>query len=252
MKFRDKPELHQRLAAEYVVGTLRGAARARFQGWMRADASVRRAVDEWQERLGPMSAAVEPVAPPRRVWDAITSRIAAEPASAPARGGLWESIAFWRNLGLVASGAAAALLGAVMLSAPSPQQPAPPPQIVRVPAEVLPPSYIVVLSDLKTQKPVMMLSAMRNSDQMLVKRLDDTIVVPDKSLELWTLPIGQPPKSLGLVATDEKQMLKLSAVADQTLGAIPALAVSLEPKGGSPTGSPTGPVLYSGPCIRYW
>jgi anti-sigma-K factor RskA len=139
-----------------------------------------------------------------------------------------------------------------MLSTPAPQQPAPPPQIVRVPAEVVPPSYIVVLSELKTQKPVLMVSAMRKSDQMLVKRLDDSIVVPDKSLELWALPTGQPPKSLGLVAIEDKQMLKLSAVADQSLGAVPALAVSLEPKGGSPTGSPTGPVLYSGPCIMYW
>ncbi len=255
MKFRDSPELQQRLAGEYVLGTLRGAARARFQGWMRADASVRRVVDEWQGRLAPMAEAVAPVAPPRRVWEAIESRIAASRIAtgvAPVRAGLWESLAFWRNLALLASGAAAALLGAVMLSAPAPQQPAPPPQIVRVPADVMPPSYVVVLSDPKTQKPVMMLSAMRKSDQLLVKRLDDSIVVPDKSLELWALPTGQPPKSLGLVAMEDKQMLKLSAAADQSLGAIPALAVSLEPKGGSPTGSPTGPVLYSGPCIMYW
>jgi anti-sigma-K factor RskA len=30
------------------------------------------------------------------------------------------------------------------------------------------------------------------------------------------------------------------------------LAVSLEPMGGSPTGEPTGPVMYSGPCVKYW
>lgn len=255
MKFRDSPELQQRLAGEYVLGTLRGAARARFQGWMRADASVRRAVDEWQGRLAPMAEAVAPVAPPRRVWAAIESRIAASRIAtdlAPVRAGLWESLAFWRNLGLLASGAAAALLGAVMLSAPAPQQPAPPPQIVRVPADVMPPSYVVVLSDPKTQKPVMMLSAMRKSDQLLVKRLDDSIVVPNQSLELWALPTGQAPKSLGLVGMENRQVLKLPAVADQSLGATPALAVSLEPKGGSPSGAPTGPVLYSGPCIMYW
>jgi anti-sigma-K factor RskA len=250
MKFRDKPELHQRLAGEYVLGTLRGAARARFQRWMRVDAALRRAVDEWQGRLAPLAEAVAPVAPPRRVWEAIESRIAATGIAtdlAPARRGLWESLAFWRNLGLVTSGAAAALLAAVMLSAP-----APPPQIVRVPADVVPPSYVVVLSDPKTQKPVMMVSAMRKSDLLLVKRLDDSIAVADKSLELWALPAGQAPKSLGLVAMENKHMLKLSAVADQSLGDIPMFAVSLEPRGGSPSGSPTGPVLYSGPCIMYW
>ena len=46
--------------------------------------------------------------------------------------------------------------------------------------------------------------------------------------------------------------LKLAAVADQSLADAPTLAVSLEPKGGSPTGAPTGPVLLSGPCIKYW
>ena len=46
--------------------------------------------------------------------------------------------------------------------------------------------------------------------------------------------------------------LKLVAAADQALGDVPALAISLEPPGGSPTGQPTGPVLYSGPCVKYW
>jgi anti-sigma-K factor RskA len=47
-------------------------------------------------------------------------------------------------------------------------------------------------------------------------------------------------------------VLQLAAIADQSLGEIPALAVSLEPKGGSPTGAPTGPVLFTGPCVKYW
>jgi len=55
-----------------------------------------------------------------------------------------------------------------------------------------------------------------------------------------------------MVSVDEKAMLKLVAVADQSLAEIPALAVSLEPMGGSPTGAPTGPILFSGPCVKYW
>ena len=46
--------------------------------------------------------------------------------------------------------------------------------------------------------------------------------------------------------------LKLAAVADQSLAEVPALAISLEPKGGSSTGAPTGPVLFTGPCVKYW
>jgi anti-sigma-K factor RskA len=47
-------------------------------------------------------------------------------------------------------------------------------------------------------------------------------------------------------------MLKLAGPADGALRDVPLLAVSLEPRGGSRTGSPTGPVLYSGPCVKYW
>jgi anti-sigma-K factor RskA len=116
----------------------------------------------------------------------------------------------------------------------------------------MPNAYLAVLSDPKSQKPVLVVSAGVKSDQLWIKTLDPSIHVPDKSLELWALPTGQAPKSLGLVTASGKAALKLVAAADQSLGDIPALAVSLEPRGGSPTGAPTGPVLFSGPCIKYW
>jgi len=109
-----------------------------------------------------------------------------------------------------------------------------------------------VLSDPKSQKPVLVVSAGVKSDQLWIKTLDPAIHVADKSLELWALPAGAAPKSLGLIAESDKAALKLVAAADQSLGDIPALAVSLEPKGGSTTGAPTGPVLFTGPCIKYW
>ena len=65
------------------------------------------------------------------------------------------------------------------------------------------------------------------------------------------------PKSLGLISDNERPglnraVLRMAAVADKTLADVPILAVSLEPRGGSPTGAPTGPVLYSGPCVKDW
>jgi anti-sigma-K factor RskA len=84
-----------------------------------------------------------------------------------------------------------------------------------------------------------------------VNTLDPAIHVAGRSLELWALPRGAQPRSLGLVS-DQKAILRLAAAADQSLGDVPALAVSLEPQGGSPTGQPTGPVLYMGPCVKYW
>ena len=58
MRYRNKPELQQRLAAEYVLGTLRGRARARFQEWLRRDAALRRVVEAWEARHFPRLAQV--------------------------------------------------------------------------------------------------------------------------------------------------------------------------------------------------
>ena len=248
---RKNPDLQDRLAAEYVLGTLRGSARARFQRMLDRDATLRIAVEAWQSRLVPIAAAIEPVKPKDRVWEAILRRTT--PASNPAlREGLWNSLALWRDIGLTASGATAALLASLIVFAPDTPRPAPPPQIVRVPASASPAAYFAVLSDPKSQKPVLAVSASRNSDRLLVKMLDASIAVPGKSLELWALSPAGVPRSLGLVAIREKNTLGLKAVADRSLGDAAVLAVSLEPSGGSPTASPTGPVLYTGPCVKVW
>jgi anti-sigma-K factor RskA len=80
-------------------------------------------------------------------------------------------------------------------------------------------------------------------------------IAPDRALELWMLPDGGNPRSLGvvpIVTPPGIARVELPATADQALQSIPALAVSLEPAGGSPTGQPTGPVLYTGPVQRLY
>ena len=113
-------------------------------------------------------------------------------------------------------------------------------------------SYVAVLSDPKTNQPVLVASADQRGTVLRVNTLDPKIHVAGRSLELWALPRGGKPKSLGIVGSANRGSLKLLAAADQALGDVPALAISLEPPGGSPTGQPTGPVLYSGPCVKYW
>ena len=192
MNFRNKPELHERLAAEYALGTLRGAARRRFERWMREDAALAMAVARWETRLAPMAGAVQPVPPPAHVWRRIRER--AQPAG-PSQG-LWNSVGFWRNLGLAASGMAAALLVAPLLISPQTAQP----PAALAPAGTIVASYLAILSDAKTQKPVLVVSAGRKSDQLWFRALDPAIQVAGKSLELWALPRSGAPKSLGLVA----------------------------------------------------
>lgn len=224
MKYAN-PELRDKLAAEYALGTLRGAARARFRRLMKYDPALRRTVAEWENRIYPMTEATAEVEPPARVWNAIQANLA----------GTEFSLGFWRTLGLFSSGLALALLLYLGLT----QHP-----------ETL--SYMALLNDQKSQQPVLMVSAVRNSPKLKIKVLAPQTIAADKALELWALPAEQnkPPKSLGLVAASGITTLQLPQAADQQLVGVPALAVSLEPKGGSPTGLPTGPVLYVGKWLK--
>jgi anti-sigma-K factor RskA len=266
VRFRDKPELQDRLAAEYVLGTLRGRARLRFQAWMRGDAAVRRAVSEWETRLAPMAAGVPAVRPPRRVWQGIEARIAGLAAPRPAAsvtasradtGGFWNSLAFWRNWGLIAAGCVATLVGALALKKPEFVEVPVVREIVReVVREVEPvrlqPSYVAVLRD-KGGKPVLVATAARKSNELWIKRIGIDAEPPEHGYELWGLFEQQdkPPKLLGMLPKDDKSTIKLTAAADEVLKDFPALAITLEPARGS-GGTATGPVIASGDCFQFW
>lgn len=237
-------KLRDALAAEFVLGTLQGAARKRFRRHMRDDNDLRRRVAQWEEHLAPLIDAIPERQPPPRVWQKIAARLDFD---RPRRGGFWNSLTFWRGLGLAASGVAAALLVAVAVRPPAPEIP---PQVARpAPAELVP-AYVAVLNDAKTQKPVILVSVARESNELIVKALVEQTLTAEQVLELWALPVEGNPRSLGLVNASGRTSLRLAARAEETLGTVPALAVSLEPRGGSPTGLPTGPVLYSGPFIK--
>jgi anti-sigma-K factor RskA len=120
------------------------------------------------------------------------------------------------------------------------------------PSTIVSPAYLGVLSETRTQRAVMVVSAGRRDAEIIVRTLDPAIHIAGRSLQLWALPRGQAPRSLGVVSAGEKSMLRLRGDADVVLGDVTMLAVSLEPHGGSPSGMPTGPVLYAGPCVKYW
>jgi len=255
MRYRNKPELQARLAAEYVLGTLRGRARARFQGWMREDAALRCAVAEWEARLAPLAEAVAPVAPPQRVWREIEARIASPPAAAPARrGGFWESVGFWRTTGLLASGMAAALLVAVATQKPQIVE-VPVERIVEIPAGAsgtMQPSYVAMLRD-SAGNVVFIAYAARESDDLWIKKVGMDEPGEGKHYALWGLTMrpGEPPVSLGMIPPGEKATIKLAAVADKSLADFPVMALSVEP---SPEkrAAPVGPVIAKGDCQKFW
>src|SRR5215813_8278244 len=74
MNYRN-PELRERLAAEYALGTLRGRARRRFERLLADDADLRRLVEGWELRLNTLAETALAVTPPARLWQRIEQRL---------------------------------------------------------------------------------------------------------------------------------------------------------------------------------
>jgi anti-sigma-K factor RskA len=71
-----------------------------------------------------------------------------------------------------------------------------------------------------------------------------------KTHELWALPEGGAPVSLGVLPHTGERRVILTAAQRAALSNSKQIAVSLEPDGGSPTGAPTGPVLLVAPLAK--
>ena len=233
----ENPELRDRLAAEYALGTLRGAARRRFQRLMRDDPGLRDLALGWEMRLNNMAAVVKPVTPRPEVWQAIDRALGPVPRPQHERPGLlsvlWDSLGFWRASAFSGLAVAAALILFIALGRPP----------------VAPETrYIAVLIDDKAT-PVLVASLEAEDGKLSIKSVKPTNVAADKDLELWLVPPqqGASPRSLG-VLKGMQALVKLTKgdTIDLTQG---ALAVSLEPAGGSPTGTATGPILYVGAVL---
>lgn len=213
-------EAAQALAAEYVLGTLRGPARARFAAMASRDSRVADAMRRWEVAFAPLADRVPPVEPPERVWQAIESRIA--PAAAP-------RAPFWKPFSVMMGGVASVMLAFFLWVALAP---APEPMF-----------EAMLMSPDHTPR---MVVAMYKPDELRVKMMKPWKDMPDKSLELWVIPASGSPRSLGMVSNDAPETMMHVAENDARLQDAKAFAVSMEPMGGSPTGQPTGPVLCQG------
>lgn len=223
------------LAAEYVLGTLPSRARMRLARIARTDTVVAGAIRTWEQRLAPLTEAAPPITPSPRLWRVIALRLGLEPVRPAVSGPWWSRLGFWRGFAL-ASFTAALALGVTLLMAPPERADQP---------------IVVVLAG-PDARPALLATMSRGERLVTVKTVGGAPVPPDKSLELWMLPDGSPPRSLGVIPATGVGRLMLPALPDVALARVPALAVSLEQAGGSPTGAPQGPVLYTGAVQRMY
>lgn len=228
-----EPQPEQLRAAEYVLGTLEAAERAEVDAdLLRGDTETVREVGYWEERLGQLGLALEPVTPPAGTW----SRIALATGIGgrqPERGGGGRG-GLWRGLAIAASVAALAL--AAVLAA----------GVLRQPPAAPDPSYASVIRDEPTGAG-WLITAETRDHQLEIVALNPYPKPADKSLHLWLVPPEGGPISLGLLPDEGHERMPMPDDAFQALSGKAKFAVSLEPPGGSPEPQPTGKILWAVP-----
>lgn len=225
----DNPELIDRLAAAYVLGTLRGGARRRFQRLLGESSDMQRAVWSWERRLTPLAERSARRDPPSQAWRGIEERLGFR--AAPRRTGwLWPALTAAFAMAFVV-----VLLPRVML----------PDEAALSPAERL-----ALIQD-SEQQPLWVVTVDEESGRLSTIAVNVPAKEADRVFELWMLPAQGAPESFGLLPAvqEERGSRRLSPALLALLADAQGLAVSLEPPGGSPTGAPTGPVLFSAPVI---
>ena len=240
-------ERRAHIAAAYAVGTLRGPAGAWVERQRTRDAALCAAVTAWQERLARWVELLAPVEPHDEVWQALERRIvspepdiAARPFAPPSPAPiepmattLWRSLGFWRGAsGALFATAFALTIGLALLLRPVPG-----------------PTHTAVLADAQG-RPVWILDARLPAGHLAVRALPLAAPPPDHAYELWMLPASGAPVSLGLCPREGTVGIDLAPGLGTRLLTAAGLAVSLEPAGGSPTGQPTGPVVFQAVLVR--
>jgi anti-sigma-K factor RskA len=220
--------------AEYVLGVLDADGRARVAHEVQTIDEAAIAVAVWQQRLMPLAERVEELAPPPYVWARILDALHLGTPAPLKRQGLWENLPLWHWLGVGASVIAAALL--VVLFLPNRT---PPPAAGHL-------DYMV--STMQQDNGVTGWTATMDLQhaRMVVVPATPVAMAEGRAPELWLIPAGQKPISVGVIDRDKPTTIALDPAMLARLGPTASLAVTAEPLGGSPSGQPTGAVIAKG------
>jgi len=224
-------------AGEFVLGVLNAQERRAAQARTESDPVFAREVLDWERRLAPLLADVEPVPPPAHVWPLIRTRL--EWQRGPSRPGLWHNLGVWR---LTAGLATAIAIAAIVIGRVPWWTPVP----VEFPATERTLPVTALAHDDGTPGWLASIDATRGTVSLV-----PVPAAPDSEgrvAELWLIPPGpgQAPRPLGLLPPDRSYTVAVPLDLRKSLATGAVLAVSLEPPGGAPGGSPTGPIIAKG------
>ena len=213
--------LRRALAADYAIGLMPATARRRFDALLLDDPALRVELGHWQTALASLTGALPERPVPERVWQGIQARIEPQVLHLPAKK------PFWKQFRVLA--AACAVVVAIFVGV-----------LYQRDYGVEYNATLVAAN----QQPALQVKAF--ADHLQIEPLTLAAVEAARDLELWAIPAGGKPISLGVVPSAGEGRIQLSEAQRALLTAPLTLAVTLEPRGGSPSGQPTGPVLYKG------
>ena len=246
MNWHQHPSAVDQLAASYVLGTLQGRARRRFEAVMRNQPALADAVALWTQRLGPMLTTLPPMEPSAALWDSIAQRSGMTTVGEAASEVKSASAPWWRRwLGPIPAGALAMglVLGSVL---PALWQA----QVENQRGSQLPESYVGVLATAKG-KPGLIVSSLRRGKVVEIKQLAPIDLPAGSGLHLWRIDKDGNTASLGPIPSGKWVRIALSEPAEKVFFPAVELAVSIEPLGSHPL-APSQAYVYRGLCGKLW
>ncbi len=242
----DDPDLQDRLAGEYVLGTLPVRTKRRFETLMRGRPDIRERVIEWQSYLGPLDEETAPVEPPAGVLRRLHRWLG--PGQAMPDVALQRRLTIWRIFGVASAGLALLLAAAAIHLAREPNQM----ELIGLGYESGL-GYVAVLQD-ETGKPGLVVTARLGISRIVVEPLSELTTPDDGVFQLWAIEGGgEAAYSLATFPGGTAFEVALTGGKARHMQTATSLFVSREPTAAPSdadgSGGPTGPILYSGRWI---
>jgi anti-sigma-K factor RskA len=219
------------LAGEYVLGLLEGSAKLNAEQRLTSDAAFAREVEAWRTRFAAFDDTAEPHPAGDELWRKIEAGVPGAPPRADAEPTAWTR--FWNHLPALRATALGASLAAMVLAVGLG---------FAVRSAMQQPAMVAVLLDGNRAGAVVHAFA---DGRVVLVPLTSIDVPAGRALEVWTLPSRERgPVSVGLM--NRVRTLQLSLKDLPPPGPDQLFEITLEPATGSPTGRPTGPILFKG------
>jgi anti-sigma-K factor RskA len=237
----NEPPSDDVLAGEYVLGVLDSVRRRQVQVRLETDREFARRVEAWEARFAPLLADIEPVAVRPEVWTAVCQRLGwTQPE--PSRSGFWESLGFWRAATVLSSVIA---IVALAFTIERTSTVTPPPVAQQQPER---PKPVTPLRH-DDGTPGWLASVDTARGTVLMVPVPSVPDAQGRVPELWLIPAGKAPVSLGAVSITQSHTVTVPQAARAALVAGSTLAITLEPAAGIPHAAPSSAVIAKGTIL---